>query len=93
MDKADAIASIIGRHYLQAANFIVKSILEEKIHTLGQRKRNQVTRTVAKLLRQNHARLRAFDSGLKPKEIAEQAYAETVMELESTENNDSSPSN
>lgn len=81
MDRENTIFCIQNRRYMVAANFITKGILQEKIHVLGQKKREQVTRVVAKMIKGKHTRLRADDIGLKPKEIAEQVYDETIMEL------------
>jgi len=88
MEKADAIICIKKGRYLPAANFIVKGILQEKIHPLGQRRRDQITRAVARMIREKHTRLRADHIGLKPKELAEQVYNETIIELMRPANDD-----
>ncbi len=83
MDRENAIICVQARQYMLTANFIVQSMAKERIHQLSQRKREQLTITVAKLLEKKHKLLKAMDIKVKLKEIAEQVYEETVMNLSS----------
>ncbi|MBI2918923.1 MAG: hypothetical protein HYY01_13150 [Chloroflexi bacterium] len=80
MDYASAIECTGNRHYLEAANFLLKEHLRERIHALPQTKREQVTQTLARKLGANHRRLHHTWNGTKsPAEISEEAYAETMV--------------
>ena len=83
MDEADAIVCIKNRRYLPAANFVVKGIYGEKIHTLGNIRRDRITEVVAKSIKDEHEYLRSWyaDMGIKPREIAEEVYNKIIMEL------------
>jgi len=77
------IVCIRNRWYLEAANFIIKSILKEKIHPLGQRKRALITRKVAKMIKDEHEYRQSWyaDMNIKPMEIAEEVYNDIMLKL------------
>lgn len=74
---------IKNRRYPEAANLIVKSIYKEKIHILGQVKRDRITRAVAKMIKGRHDSLRSWyaDMNIKPMVIAEEVYNDIMLEL------------
>lgn len=82
MDDA-VIVCIKSSYYPQAANLILKGLLKDKIHTLGQKERERKTRALAKLIKGKHEHLRSWyaDINIKPKEIAEEVYKEIMGEL------------
>jgi len=81
MSLRDAILKIEReRDYLGAADFMVEDIIREKDLSLGNRRRNQVSRRLAKILKEKHRKLRGVDSGLRPDEIVQKVCTEGVME-------------
>jgi len=83
------IVSIRNRRYLEAANFVVKSILKDKIHSLSKQKRDLVTRKVATIIKNKHEDLRRRYAGMdmKPTEIAEEVYNDIILEFTPTSTN------
>lgn len=86
MDYDNAIRCIQNKRYEEAANYMVKSILQDKIHPLSKRHRENVTIRVAKGIKAKHLELKKrYGDALKPTEIAEQTYSEVMLELKSPE--------
>ena len=82
MDEA-VIVCIKSRYYVQAANLIVKGILGENTHKLGQLKRDRITKKVARMIKDKHEYLRSWyaDMNIKPRVIAEEVYNDIMLEL------------
>jgi len=82
MDYKNAIRCIQNKRYEEAANHMVKSILQDKIHQPSQRRREKVTIRIAKGIKARHLELkRRYGDTLKPIEIAENVYTEIIQEL------------
>ena len=72
MNYLDAIASIKGRRYMPAANYMLKGILGNGIHSVSLDKRRKLTNYCAKKLRVNHQNIYSLQrSNFTPAEIAE----------------------
>jgi homoaconitase/3-isopropylmalate dehydratase large subunit len=79
MDYKDAIASIVGRHYDPAANYMLIELMGDKIHELDVKKRATITASLAKKLRQIHrAMVSNHKTDYTPYDIADQVYTETI---------------
>ena len=75
MDKPTAKRCVKNRRYLEAANFIIKEILRERIHSLNNRARDAITRKVALRRRQKHRVLVQMKRDiLPPQEIADEIF-------------------
>jgi hypothetical protein len=73
----DALKCIRNRRYTPAASFMVESMFEKAVHRISTEQRFNLTITIARKLRNTHARLLMAQSGGVPLRLmAEQAYRE-----------------
>ncbi len=78
----DAIKCVRNRRYTPAANFMIKGILEKAIHRVPPEQSSNLTRTIARRLRNTHGRLLlAQSSGVALRDMAEQAYRDVEGEM------------
>ena len=80
MNIAGCIDKVLKeRDYLGAANSIVANIIREKSLQIGKERKDQITIKVAKILKQQHTKLRTVDSGVESDEIVEKVCTLAVM--------------
>ena len=68
-------------NYPQAANSIIKQIMKEKKLRLRQNEREELTRRVARILKNKHTESRSIDNGLTPKEKEDEVVNATIREI------------
>ncbi len=82
MEYSNIEAYIRAGQYMEASNLMLKESLQDRINELSTRKREVITKRIARALKQNHQRLLVLrDSGDKPMVIAQEAYEQTREDL------------
>ena len=69
---------IRNKRYMEVSNLMLRESLRNRIHKLGTRERDMMTKRVARTLKKTHQRLLLMrESGYNPIEIAQEAYEQT----------------
>ena len=79
MNREGAIRCIKIERYEEAANYMTKMLMGEKI-VKQRRRRNVTTEQIAEILRTKYTKIKDIDNGLTLDEKAEQVYEETLNE-------------
>ncbi len=78
----DAVRCIKNRRYTPAASFMTRGIVEQAIHRVPAGQKSNLTRTIARRLRNSHTKLLLAKGGTL-RAMAEQAYQDVEGEMQS----------